>query len=135
VSDIFELRSVADGSTLRFTRTGGGSEASLLVAAVGHGFDITVPAHTFMCPSLPDFLDEVSKSSATGSITPWATLEEEVRLEVTRDPLGHIFVLYKLRSPDIGSDQWWSFEGRLVLELGAMPALRDRARDFWRAAA
>lgn len=134
MTDVFELRSVVDGATLKFTLTGEGFNQSMLVTAVGSGFDVTIPAYVYQCPSLPDFLDEVSGDQPSEAMIPWETLEGEVRLEVNRDKLGHLFVVYQLRSPDVGSDRWWRFEGRLVLELGSMPSLCRRAREFWRVA-
>lgn len=135
MSDVLEFTSAADGAKIRLSYAGEGSEESLRIVASGHGFEIAAQAYTYMCPSLPDFLDELSRTDAETPTLHWGTLEGEFRLGATRDALGHIFVTFRLRSPDIGSDKWWQFEGRLVLELGAMPALCRDARAFWRAAA
>jgi hypothetical protein len=129
------LTSAEDGATLRMSCPDK-SWGSIIVEAQGNGFDVSTPVFVDMAPSLPDFLDEVATDpNAIGKAASWETLEGELRVEATRDSAGHIFVVYQLRSSDIGSNRWWSFTGRLVLELGAMADLCKRARRFWNAAA
>jgi hypothetical protein len=88
-----------------------------------------------MAPSLPDFLDRLNETPASGSREfSWASLEGDLKIFARLDSLGHVFLTYELRSPNIGSDKWWSFTGRLVLELGGLPHVCKQAREFWRAA-
>jgi Family of unknown function (DUF6228) len=128
------LTSVEDGATLRMTCPDQ-SWGSITVEAAGSDFSVSAPVYVDLAPSLPDFLNEVA-SAAPSSDKPlhWETIEGEFRLETRRDTVGHIFVTYHLRSPDIGSNRWWTFTGRLVLELGAMPDICKRAGRFWNAA-
>ena len=129
------LTSAEDGATLRLScpdRTWG----SIIAEARGTGFDVSAPVFVDMAPSLPDFFDEIAAApDATPKNASWETLEGELRLEAKRDSTGHIFIVFHLRSSDIGSHRWWSFTGRLVLELGAMDDMCKRARRFWNAAA
>ena len=131
---VLEFSSVEDGATLRLTCPDQ-SWGSITAEAAGNGFNVCVPVYVDLAPSLPTFLDEIVAAGATKTPLVWETLEAEFRLEVTRDMVGHIYLVYTLRSPDIGSNRWWSFVGRLVLELGAMPEICKSARRFWRDAA
>jgi hypothetical protein len=106
----------------------------ITVEARGNGFSVSAPVYVDMAPSLPQFLADVEAASTMPVPLTWETLEGELKLEAKRDPLGHIFITYHLRSPDFGSNRWWSFTGRLVLELGGMPNLRKSADRFWKAA-
>ena len=128
------LTSAEDGAILRLSCPDE-SWGSVTVNAQGNDFAVSAPLYVDMAPSLPEFLEKISASpAAAGGYTPWESLEGELRLEAERDALGHIFLVYHLRSSDIGSNRWWSFTGRLVLELGAMPDLCKSARRFWNAA-
>jgi len=129
------LTSAEDGATLRMScpDTAWGS---INVEARGNGFNVSAPVYVDMAPSLPEFLDEITAApEATRKKASWETLEGEFRIDATRDSTGHIFLVYQLRSSDIGSNRWWSFTGRLVLELGQMADVRKRAGRFWNAAA
>ncbi len=106
----------------------------MTVEARGNGFSVVAPVYVDMAPPLSQFLADVEAAGATAAPLAWETLEGELKLEAKRDLLGHIFITYYLRSPDIGSNRWWSFKGRLVLELGAMTNLRKSASRFWNAA-
>jgi hypothetical protein len=106
----------------------------IIVEARGNGFSVRAPVYVDMAPSLPRFLADVEAAGTTTVPLTWETLEGELKLEARRDPLGHIFLTYHLRSPDNGSNCWWSFTGRMVLELGAMSNLRKSAGRFWNAA-
>jgi hypothetical protein len=127
------LTSAEDGASLRMTCPDQ-SWGSITVEARGNGFLISAPVYVYMAPSLPKFLAEVEAAGATREVMTWETLEGELRFEAKRDPLGHMFITYHLRSSDIGSNRWWSFTGRIVLELGAMPELQNLATRFWNAA-
>jgi len=127
------LTSAEDGASLRLSCPDQ-SWGSITVEARGNGFTVTAPVYVDMAPSLPQFLSEIEVGGATPTAMTWETLEGELKLEAKRDPLGHIFLTYHLRSSDIGSDRRWSFTGRMVLELGAMPDLRKLATRFWNAA-
>lgn len=88
-----------------------------------------------MAPSLPEFLEGLTQTPASGTKEiSWCSLEGELNVVARLDSLGHVFLTYDLRSPDIGSDKWWRFTGRLVLELGSMPRICRDAREFWQAA-
>lgn len=129
------LTSAEDGATLRMSYPDR-SPNSISVEARGNGYDVSVPVSLYMAPSLPEFLNEIAAApEASRKTASWESLEGELRLEATRDSIGHIFVAYQLRSDDIGSNRWWSFTGRLVLELGAMTDVCSRARRFWPPAA
>jgi hypothetical protein len=128
------LTSVEDGATLCL-RSPDESWESITVGAQGNDFSVSAPVYFHLAPSLPDFLDSIVEADLKkNEPLHWETLEAEFRLEACRDSVGHIFLTYHLRSPDIASNRWWSFTGRLVLELGAMPDLRKRAGRFWNAA-
>jgi hypothetical protein len=106
-----------------------------LVTATGAGFAVAAKADTYTCAPILEFFEamRVPPTSGTRSIQ-WETLEGEFKLEGTLDSLGHIYITYELRSPDIGSNRWWSFTGRLVLELGSVAMYCDRAEAFWNGA-
>jgi len=127
------LTSAEDGSSLRMTCRDQ-SFGSITVEARGNGFSVNAPVYVDMAPSLPQFLAEVEAAGTTPAVLTWETLEGELKLEAKRDQLGHIYVTYHLRSSDIGSNRWWSFTGRMVLELGAMQDLHKLATRFWNAA-
>jgi hypothetical protein len=91
--------------------------------------------YTDLSPSLPEFLKHLQSTPTTGQKDlSWETLEGERRFDATLDALGHIFIVYRLRSPDIGSSKCWSFTGPLVLELGNLPEVSKRLDRFWGAA-
>jgi hypothetical protein len=129
----FVLTSVEDGSTLRMSCPDQ-CWGSITVEAQGNGFKGSVPAYVDMAPSFPAFLDKLAAPpDAKRAAALWETLEGELRVEASRDATGHIFLVYHLRSSDIGSNRWWSFTGRMVLELGAMADICKRAHRFWNA--
>ena len=129
------LVSAEDGASLSFS-CNNGSNYQIAVTAAGRGFSVATSVYSYSSPSLSKFFDEIAESNPSENGTfLWETLEGELRLEVTRDLLGHIFLVFYMRSPDIGSNRWWSFTGRLVLELGAMKSLCKRVHKFWNAAA
>ena len=127
------LTSAEDGASLRMSCPDQ-SWGSITVEARGNGFSVSTPVYVDMAPSLPQYLAEIEAGIPTSEALTWETLEGELKLEAKRDPLGHIFLTYHLRSSDIGSDRWWNFTGRMVLELGAMSDLHKSATRFWRAA-
>jgi hypothetical protein len=128
------LVSVEDGATLSMSCA---EEAwgSIDVRARGPGFDVSAPVYVNLAPSLADFLDQLAATpEAVAKRGSWGTLEDDFRIDATTDSKGHVYLTYQLRSPDIGSNRWWSFRGRLVLELGGMPRVCKQARRFWNAA-
>lgn len=130
----FVLTSAEDGSTLRMSSPDQ-SWGSITVDAQGTDFKVSAPVHVDMAPSLPAFLDELAAPpDGKRGAAVWETLEGELRIEASRDSTGHIFLVYHLRSSDIGSNRWWSFTGRMVLELGAMADICKRVHRFWNAA-
>ena len=134
MSDEFILVSAEDGASLRFSFDHS-TPGYITVAAEGRGFRVVAPVYTYMSPPLPTFFDDLAGGDfhETAS-TVWESIEGELRLEASRDLLGHIFMVFYLRSPDIGSNRWWSFTGRMVLELGSMQLHCKRVREFWNVA-
>jgi len=134
VTSELELRSAADGTVLTLRRTDAASTPpdAFTASAIGPGFSVAAPVYGYLSPSLPEFMRSLGDTPKAGSRKlVWGTLEEELTLAATLDVQGHIYVEFRLRSPDIGSDRWWAFEGRLVLELGAIPKLCRCADRFW----
>jgi hypothetical protein len=128
------LTSAEDGSTLQLA-VAEGTRDSVVATATGVGFSISAPVYTYMAPSLPDFMESLAGTPSSGAKeVNWSSLEGDLNLAARLDSLGHVFLTYDLRSPDIGSNRWWRFTGRLVLELGAMPQICRDARAFWQAA-
>lgn len=128
------LVSTEDAASLRLALPAGGN-GTLLATAAGPGYTVSAPVSTYMASSLPAFMESLAQTPAAGSMElTWSTLEGELTLNARLDSLGHVFLTYTLRSPDIGSDRWWSFTGRLVLEIGALPVVCQRAHELWRAA-
>jgi hypothetical protein len=131
----FVLTSAEDGATLRLSCSDDGL-MSATVAASGPGYEVRVPIYLDLSPSLPDLFKELEEPPTLGrKDLSWETLEGDFKLQASSDPQGHIYITYHLRSPDIGSNRWWSFTGRLVLELGSLPTTRKRLERFWRASA
>ncbi len=132
-----ELRFVsADGGASLVLSFNGRASATTTATAQGPEFSVTAPVDFYMAPSLPTFLEGIAEDeSSQTSHFHWSTLESELEMEATRDMLGHIYLVFQLRSPDIGSNRWWSFTGRIVLELGSMQLLCKRAQEFWNEAA
>jgi hypothetical protein len=131
----FLLVSAEDGASLSFLFDRGAPDY-ITVTADGRGFCVQAPVYTYMSPSLPTFFDELAEGDPHKTATViWESLEGELRLEASRDLLGHIFMVFHVRSIDIGSNRWWSFTGRIVLELGSMQLHCKRVREFWNAAA
>jgi Family of unknown function (DUF6228) len=127
LSDSLTFTSREDGATLTF-KTGG----SIVAVATGPGYEIAAPFSTFMCPPLTEFLERLGRPPQTGRTElSWSTLEGELKFDAVLDVLGHVFLTYHLRSPDIGSAAWWSFTGRLVLEMGEIEQLYKRAQAIW----
>ena len=126
------LRSVEDGATLRLSCPGE-SWGSITVEAQGNGYSVTSGVYVDMAPPLPRFLEELAAGTGAMGDQHWETLEGDLRFEASRDAIGHIYIVYHLRSPDIGSNRWWTFTGRMVLELGAMAEICKLARRFWNA--
>ena len=125
------LTSAEDGATLRLSHAGNGRN-SILATASGAGFSLSAPVYTYLSPSLPAFFESLKDPPPAGrKELAWASLEGDLKLVATLDSLGHIFLEYEMRSPDIGSNKWWSFTGRLVLELGAIPGYCKQAQAFW----
>lgn len=125
------LTSAEDGATLRMSSPERAWD-SISVEARGNGYDVSASVSLYMAPPLSDFFDEIAAApEASRKTASWESLEGELRLEATRDSTGHIYVVYQLRSDDIGSNRWWSFTGRLVLELGAMFDVCAQVRKFW----
>lgn len=127
------LVSAEDAASLRLALPAGGN-GSLVATASGPGFTVNAPVYTYMVSSLPAFLESLlqTPSAGTKDLT-WSTLEGELTLNARLDSLGHVFLTYTLRSPDIGSNRWWSFTGRLVLEIGTLPMACRRAHELWQA--
>lgn len=127
------LRSVEDGAILRMTCPDE-SWGSVTVEAQGHGYSVITPVYVDMASPLPEFLEDLGAGAGTRGPKQWETMEGELRFEASRDITGHIYLVYHLRSPDVGSKRWWTFTGRMVFELGAMPEVCKLARRFWNAA-
>jgi hypothetical protein len=130
----FVITSREDGATLRLSRPEE-SWGSITAEASGSAFSVRIPVYTDLSPSLPDFFEAFAGTPDVGrKELSWETLEGELKFSTSLDSLGHIFLVYHLRSPDIGSNKWWSFTGRLVLEAGALSDTCKRLRRFWRTA-
>ncbi len=128
----FIITSSEDGATLRLSAPDE-SWGSITAEATGAGYAVRVPVYTELSPSLVDFFEAFAESPGVGrKELAWESLEGELKFSACLDSLGHVFREYHLRSPDIGSNKWWSFTGRLVLEAGALPDTCKRLRRFWR---
>ena len=127
LSSEFRLTSVEDGSTLALFRVGGG----LIAEASGAGFSVRVPVYDDLKPTLGDLFRTFQRTPRSGEThLHWENLEGELRFDATLDSVGHVYLTYELRSPGVGSTTWWSFTGRLVLELGSLPLLTKRLDAF-----
>ena len=130
----FIITSREDGATLRLSCPEE-SWGSITAEASGPAFSVRIPVYTDLSPSLPDFFEAFLETPNRGrKELSWETLEGELKFSASLDSLGHVFLVYHLRSPDNGSNKWWSFTGRLVLEVGALSDTCKRLRRFWRTA-
>jgi Family of unknown function (DUF6228) len=130
----FVITSREDGATLRLSCPEE-SWGSITAEASGSAFSVRIPVYTDLSPSLPDFFEALLVTPNVGRKEfSWETIEGELKFSASLDSLGHVFLVYHLRSPDIGSNKWWSFTGRLVLEVGTLPDTCKRLRRFWRTA-
>src|SRR4051794_15391582 len=95
------LTSAEDGSTLRLA-VAEGSRDSVVATATGVGFSVSAPVYTYMAPSLPDFIESLARTPSSGANeVNWSSLEGDLNLVARLDSLGHVFLTYDLRSPDI----------------------------------